>query len=81
MEDELPPSIERIMGEDFSVSQPHGSQNLKSSPIDAIKLRHTEVISNSNSPLENERIKRDYEANQNKDKIEIHIELTADQKK
>ena len=74
MEDELPPSIERIIGEDFTISQAPGSQNPKSSLNDNSKIKaDDEAISNSNSPLENEKILRDHEARCNIGKIELDI--------
>lgn len=42
--------------------------------------RDQDVISNSSSVLENEKIKRQVEENKNKDKIELEFELTAAQK-
>lgn len=40
-----------------------------------------EAISNSSSPLENEKIKHSIEQQQNKDKIDLPVKLTEQQKK
>lgn len=76
------PSIERILGEEYTLSQAQGSQPGKASLKNATKFKdEEEAISNSNSPFENEQILREHEDDVNRGKIELEIELTADQKK
>lgn len=44
-------------------------------------MQNNEAISNSSSPLENEKIKNSLEQQRNKDKIDLPVELTEEQRK
>ncbi len=79
--DDIPASIENILGEEYSMNNVRDSQNVKVSQHDLARIAaDDDVISNSNSVFENEKIQREHEERINKDKIELQIELTVKQK-
>lgn len=57
-----------------------GDQLPKTSSLPPVPLTNNEAISNSSSPIENEKLRKKIEIQQNLDRVELKVELTEEQR-